>query len=155
MSCFSKEAYVLIRTKDIYKISILNSEDIKIISKIKYWSKMKINYKIEWTKYIDIKLIKMLDEIPHFIWIELDKLHFYNEDIESKFWKAVLKCNEAIIHFNKNEFIRILKVSHLNGQSAESSFSYKYWTKKEEFKITFEEIWQHIASYINKNITNS
>ena len=154
LCCSNKDKFVLLRAKDINRISNIDIESLEIISQISSPTKMKIEASIDWTNFTKETLISKLNSIPNSVKIELNKLYFCTEDIEDKFWKSVLKFNHAIIKFDNNEFIRIRKELR-SDQSNENSSSFTYWTEKTEEQIDFTQILKSIRYQIEKPVMNS
>ena len=154
LCCSNKDKFVLLRAKDINKISNITIESLEIISQVSSPTKMKIEVSIDWTNFSKETLISKLNSIPNSVKIKLRKLYFCSEDIEDKFWKSVLKFNHVIIKFDNNEFIRIRKELR-SDQWNENSSSFIYWTKKTEEQINFNQLLQYLEDHINKSPTNN
>ena len=145
LCCSYKDKFVLLRAKDINKISNIDIDSLEIISQISSPTKMKIEASIDWTNFTKEILIRKLNSIPNSVKIELNKLYFCTEEIEDEFWKTVLRFNHAIIKFDNNEFIRIIKELR-SDQSNENSSSLTYWTEKTEEKIDFIQLLKKISN---------
>ena len=151
MFSLSNKTYVLIKIKDVNKISNANSEELDIISDLISTSKIKTYADIDWTAYNEVSLIKKLNKLPNFVNIQLNNLYFWNEDIENKFWRAVLSINNGIIMLDGINKIKIKTILNSKDESTEKILSFLYWTPNTEVLIDFTQLWRLLKDYISKS----
>ena len=146
--CLGKGTFVLLRKKDINKISNIHIEEFDRISEIIHPTKIKMDAYVDWRRYTQKILISKLNEISNSIKIELDRLYFCIDNKEDEFWKTVFRFNLVIIKLDDNEFIRIRKELNIGDQSIESDPSFTFWTGKTEEQIDFTQLWKYLKESI-------
>ena len=146
--CLGKGTFVLLRKKDINRISNIHIDDFDRISEIIYPTKIKMDAYVDWRRYTQKILISKLNEISNSIKIELVRLYFCIDNKEDEFWKAVFRFNLAIIKLDDNVFIRIRKELNRGDQSIDNDPSFTFWTGKTEEQIDFTQLWKYLKESI-------